>query len=93
MTMYVPRIVYSYEADGHAFEGDDIGWSSSANRRSVAEKYVKRYPVQSQVRVFYNPEDPAEATLSPAVGLLTLILWFVAGAIAFAAYAVGWLMP
>jgi hypothetical protein len=93
VTMYVPRIVYSYEADGHSFEGDDIGWSTSANRRSVAEKYVKRYPLQSQVRVFYNPDDPAEATLAPTAGTLALILWFVAAAIAFAAYAVGWLLP
>ena len=93
VTMYVPRIVYAYEAGGHAFEGDDIGWSTSANRRSVAEKYVKRYPLQSQVRVYYNPDDPVEATLAPTVGRLAVILWFVAGAIAFAAYAVGWLIP
>jgi hypothetical protein len=93
VTMYVPRIVYAYEADGHSFEGDDIGWSSSANVPSVAEKYVKRYPLQSQVRVFYNPDDPAEATLAPAVGMLAYILWFVAGAFAFAAFAVGWLIP
>jgi hypothetical protein len=36
MTMYVRRIVYAYEVGGHALEGDDIGWSTSANRRSVA---------------------------------------------------------
>jgi hypothetical protein len=93
VTMYVPRIVYAYEADGHSFEGDDIGWSTSANQRSVAEKYVKRYPLQSPVRVYYNPDDPAEATLSPSVGMLVWILWVVAGAIAFAAFAAGWLVP
>jgi len=93
VTMYVPRIVYAYEADGHAFEGDDIGWSASANRPAVAEKYVKRYPLHAQVRVFYNPDDPTEATLAPAGSMLALILWCVAGALAFAAYAVGWLIP
>jgi len=93
VTMYVPRIVYAYEAEGHSFQGDDIGWSTSANRRSVAEKYVKRYPLQSQVRVFYNPDDPAQATLAPSVGRLALILWFVAALIAFAAFAIGWLIP
>lgn len=93
VTMYVPRIVYSYEADGHSFEGDDIGWSSSANRPSVVEKDVKRYPLQTQVQVYYNPDDPAEATLAPTVGMLALIPWFVAGAFALAAYAVGWLIP
>jgi hypothetical protein len=59
----------------------------------VAEKQVTRHPVQSQVRVFYNPDDPAEATLSPAMGMLPLVLWLVAAAIAFAAFALGWLIP
>lgn len=91
--MYVPCIVYAYEANGHSFQGDDIGWTTSANRRSVAEKQVKRFPLQSQVRVFYNPDDPAQATLEPSVGRLAFILWCVAAAIAFAAFAVGWLIP
>lgn len=91
--MYVPRIVYAYEVGGVAYEGDDIGWSTSSNRPSVAEKYVKRYALRSQVRVFYNPEDPAEATLAPAAGIIGLVIWIVAAAIAFAAYAVGWLIP
>lgn len=93
VTMYHPRIVYSYEVGGDSFEGDDIGWSTSANKPSVAEKQVKRYPLQSQVQVFYNPDDPAEATLSPAGSVIALILWGVAGAIAFGAYALGWLIP
>ena len=92
VTMYVPRIVYSYQVGGHSYEGDDTGWSTSSNRASVAEKQVKRYPPQSQVRVFYNPEDPTQATLSTAGGILAPILWLFAGAAAFAAYAVGWLI-
>jgi hypothetical protein len=93
VTMYAPRIVYAYETGGHSYEGDDVGWSTTANKRSVAEKQVKRYPLKSEVKVFYNPDDPAEATLAPTVGKLAWILWFIAGAIAFAAYAVGWLLP
>jgi hypothetical protein len=93
VTMYVPRIVYAYEVGGHSLEGDNIGWSTSGNRRSVAEKYVKRYPPGSRVQVFYNPVDPAEATLSPSMGILPLVLWAVAGVMAFAAFAVGWLIP
>lgn len=93
VTMYVPRIVYAYEAGGHTFESDDIGWSTSSNRPSVAEKYVKRYPLHSRVRVFYNPDDPAQATLSPSLGMIPLVLFLVAGGMAFAAFAVGWLVP
>jgi len=36
---------------------------------------VRRYPLQSQVRVFYNADDPAQATLAPSVGRLALLLW------------------
>jgi hypothetical protein len=91
--MYAPRIVYSYEAGGHTYQSDNIGWSTSANRSSVAEKYVKRYPLQSRVRVFYDPDDPAQATLSLTMGMIPLVVLFFAGAMAFAAFAVGWLLP
>jgi hypothetical protein len=93
VTMYVPRIVYSYEAGGHTYQSDNIGWSTSANRSSVAEKYVKRYPLQSRVRVFYDPDDPAQATLSPTMGMIPLVILSFAGVMAFAAFAVGWLLP
>lgn len=92
VTMYRPRIVYAYEVGGHSFEGDDVGWSTSANRRSVAEKQVQRYPLQAEVRVFYNPDDPAEATLSPSGGILALALWLISGVIAFVVFALGWLI-
>lgn len=93
VTMYVPRIVYAYEVGGHSFESDDVGWSTSANKPSAAEKQVKRYPLQSPVTVFYNPEDPAQATLSPSMGMLPVILWIAAGGIAALAFAIGWLVP
>jgi hypothetical protein len=91
--MYVPRVVYAYEVGGNSFEGDDIGWSASANRPSVAEKYVGRYPPQSQVQVFYDPGDPTQSTLAPAGKTLALVFWLIAGVLAGAAYAVGWLVP
>src|SRR5262249_54098102 len=37
VTMYVPRIVYAYEVGGNPLEGDDIGWTASANKPSVAQ--------------------------------------------------------
>lgn len=93
VTMYVPRIVYSYEAEGHTFESDNVGWSTSSNRRSTAEKQVKRHPLNHRVRVYYDPADPAQATLSPSMGMIPWVLWGVAAVFAFAAFAVGWLIP
>jgi len=93
VTMYVPRIVYSYEVGGHDYQGDEVGWSTTSNRRAVAEKQIKRYPLQTQVQVFYNPDNPAEATLSTSIGMLPVILWVLAGVAAAAAVTVGWLVP
>jgi hypothetical protein len=91
--MYRPRIVYVYEVGGNSFEGDDIGWSASANKPSIAEKYVMRYPLQSPVQVFYNPDDPTQSTLKPSGTMVALVLWLIALALAFAAFAIGWLIP
>ncbi|MGD9885679.1 MAG: DUF3592 domain-containing protein [Reyranella sp.] len=93
VTMYVPRIVYAYQVGSHTFESDNVGWSTSSNKRSTAEKQVARNPLHARVRVFYDPDDPAQATLSPSMGMIPLVLWFFAAAMAVAAIAVGWLIP
>ena len=93
VTMYVPRIVYSYDVGGHAYQGDEVGWSTTSNRQSVADKQVKRYPLGTEVRVFYNPDNPAEATLSTSIGMLPVIFWVLSGLAAAGAVTVGWLLP
>ena len=60
VTMYVPRIVFTYQVDGTSFKGDNIGWSGSASTPALAEKHVKRYAA-SPGRVFYNPQDPTKS--------------------------------
>jgi Protein of unknown function (DUF3592) len=92
-TYYAPRIVYSYQADGNSFEGDNIGWSGSAGTPALAEKYVRRFPLHAEVQVFYNPDDPTRSTLAPTGGLLALGFLAAAAVFAFAAFGVGWLIP
>jgi hypothetical protein len=64
VTMYVPRVIYAYQVDGHAFEGDNVGWSGSASTPAFAEKYLKRFALQTPVEVFYNPLVPTQSTLA-----------------------------
>lgn len=62
---YAPRVVYEYEVNGVAHRSDRLAIgpvATSRNRRS-AEQEVARYPVGGEVRVFYNPQNPAEAVL------------------------------
>jgi hypothetical protein len=93
VTVYVPRVIYTYRVDGHSFEGDNIGWSGSASTPAYAEKYVKRFALQTPVEVFYNPLAPTQSTLAPAGGTLALVLWTIAVALVGAAFAVAWFTP
>ncbi len=93
VTMYVPRIIYTYQVAGTSFQGDNVGWSGSASTPSFAEKYVKRFALQTPVEVFYNPKLPTQSTLVPASGVLAAVLWAIAVAFIGAAAAVAWLAP
>lgn len=89
VTMYVPRLVYSYQVGGNSFEGDNSGWSGSASTPSYAEKAIKRYAPQTMVKVFYNPLDPTQSTLKPAGRTFALVLWLLAAGLAIASFAAG----
>jgi hypothetical protein len=93
VTMYVPRVIYSYQVGGNSFEGDNVGWSGSASTPSLAEKYIKRFALQTPVEVFYNPEVPTQSTLAPAGGVLAMVLWGISVVFIGAACAVAWLTP
>lgn len=62
---YAPRVVYEYLVNGVAYRSDRLAIgpvATSRNDRKV-EQEVARYPVGEAVRVFYNPQNPAEAVL------------------------------
>jgi Protein of unknown function (DUF3592) len=86
-TIYVPRIVYRYDADGRSFEGDDIGGAWSGSTPAIAQKTVARFPLDTAVTVFFNPGNPTESTLAPGVGYIEIVLWTVAALLAAAAVA------
>ena len=90
--MYVPRVVYAYEVDGNRYQGDDVGWTSSANTTAPAEKCIRRYPLHARVQVSYDPADPSRSTLAPSAGMFPLVLLLLAAVVGFAAFALGWLI-
>lgn len=58
-----PNIVYSYTAQGQALKGTRIAYSGyNANRASI-EKIVARYPANTPVTVYYNPQSPSQSVL------------------------------
>jgi hypothetical protein len=90
VTMYVPRIVYTFAVDGISFDGNKIGWSGSASTPAYAEKAIKRFPLQTPVTVFYNPQDPTQSTLTLAGGMFAVVLWLLAAIMAGAAFSTAW---
>ena len=64
---YAAAIRYTYEVDGKAYESDQIqlGGSSETSQPGEFERMVKRYPEGKHVKVYYDPSDPATATLEP----------------------------
>jgi hypothetical protein len=67
ITTYAAAIRYAYEVDGKAYESDQIqlGGTSETSQPGEFERMVKRYPEGKRVTVYYDPDDPATATLEP----------------------------
>lgn len=86
---YKPDIEYSYYVDGQMFNSKRIYFGSdimSSSNKSRSIRYVKKYPVDATVTVYYNPMKLKMSVLEggihsePIVGM-TLGLLFCAIAI------------
>jgi hypothetical protein len=78
---YAPQVVYAYEAGGRRYEGRRVGLGPRAltSDRGEALRAAGRYPAGSEVTVYYDPEDPGEATLVRGTGEGTRWYWLAAG--------------
>jgi hypothetical protein len=61
-----PKVIYTYEVRGQLFQCDQIRagdkfWSVSSSQ--TAYQTIDKYPEGLDVTVYYNPANPAEATL------------------------------
>jgi hypothetical protein len=85
---YEPNIRYSYHIDGVAYQGTrfSYNWRLTKNNRSQAHRFTWRYPLKTEVQVYYNPTDPQTSTLEPGFGKATF-MWLVGG-LTFATFGV-----
>lgn len=73
--MYSASVSYRYQVDGKDYVSDQFGPTSfSTSSRSTIEEDLRPYPVDAEIQVLYNPEDPSEAYLQ-AGGLLFSIIF------------------
>ena len=75
-TTAYPVVQYSYQISGQTYQGNKYAPGPEIGGTG-AHKVVNRYPAGSQVMVFYNPQNPADAVLerkAPALWLFWLLL-------------------
>ena len=74
-TVNYPLVQYGYQVGGQTFQGSRIAPGMEVGG-SGAGKVIARYPVGTQVPVFYNPQNPSDAVLehkAPA----QFWIWFI----------------
>jgi len=69
-----PVVMYSYQAMGQAYQGNKIAPGPEVGGMG-AQKVVARYPMGTQVMVYYNPQNPSEALLERSTPSIVKVLW------------------
>ena len=79
------EVVYSYTVGGQEFRSDqrDIGGGGSGSLAGE-NAIIARYPVGSNVTVFYNPANPKDAVLERTSGIAGLMFGLCAMFVVFA---------
>lgn len=69
-----PRVVYAYSVGGQSYTSSRISPGLEVGGTS-APGVVAKYPLGSQVRVYYHPQNPAEAVLQINTPASVKLLW------------------
>jgi hypothetical protein len=67
---YYPQVKYTYAVAGKAYAGKQIsfGGTQGYNSPNPVQPILARYPLNTTVPVYYNPEKPSEAVLERIAG-------------------------
>lgn len=79
-TTYRAHVQYEYEVMGASYTNDkvNVGMVVSTSSTKKAQETLARYPVGSTVKVYYDPNNPADSVLEQkASSNLTLILGII----------------
>ncbi len=90
---YIAALQYRYRVGGKDYQGSRVFWGGNEGREKHMASVVETYPAGTNVRVFYDPNNPAEAVLDPiqhtasrqlvlyALAMITLGLFTVTGGV------------
>jgi len=72
---YYPSITYSYIIDSVTFNSTSISnMNFNTKNRRVAEEFINKYPLGSEIMVHYNRSNPSEALLEPGINSGNILL-------------------
>ncbi len=80
---YHPSISYRYEVNGQTYKGNRYRYDGhpSFYNEAEANQVLAAHPKGSEIEVYYNPDKPADAVLSPGLDTADLAFPFLSGAI------------
>lgn len=84
--MYAAVIRYDFEVDDIPYAGNRVSLSSENSKTSSVrdvKKVLQKYPLGKPVKVYYDPDFPANAVLETGADTLTYIMKYVPYLLAF----------
>jgi hypothetical protein len=82
-TSYEPMVEYQYTVEGKSLTGNRLSFGLTRLTLEKAQEVLKRFPVNAQVPVYYNPRRVKDSRLevSAAAAAPQLIIGVIIGAI------------
>jgi hypothetical protein len=72
---YYPSVSYNYIVDSAVYTSNRISnMNFNTKNRSVVEEVLKKYPLGSEVKVYYNSTDPSKSLLEPGINTGNILL-------------------
>jgi hypothetical protein len=72
---YYPSIAYTYTVDNVVYNSNSISnINFNTKNRSVVVEFLKKYPLGSEIKVYYNDSEPSEALLEPGINTGNIFL-------------------
>jgi hypothetical protein len=75
---YLIKIAYQYTVNGIQYKGSQFHYTDGLQKLSLAAaKHVTAaYPIGASTDVYYNPQDPSDAVLSPGLGAYDFVAFY-----------------
>ncbi len=77
---YRAALQYSYRVGAKQYQSSRVFWGGNEGRKKHMASVVASYPAGCKVRIYYDPQNPAEAVIDPVqnTGSRPLVLYAMA---------------